>query len=176
MTSRKGALEKADAFLKKLSGLMPRFIREPIERLRHDIDPIRERDATIAKQKARIARLESQVETLDGELQRERSELLAVRIRISEVEEAAAKSQKEAFDTALNQSERELSANQECAVLTREVQSLLSHIGAQLKLLGEEARGRKETEGFVKELESVQYGLGKTQDLVNNIRFFLKDE
>ncbi|MBI5623915.1 MAG: hypothetical protein HY924_09065 [Elusimicrobia bacterium] len=174
MAFSQAALERADAALKELSSRLPQSLRGPVERIRKLLDPIRQREALIGKLRAKVARCESQLVEVRRDLEREHAALIASRMKVSEVEETAAQAQKTAFDTALDQTRREESANQTASVMTRELKSLLVNAGASLKLLAEEARASLPEDSLAKELESCQYQLGKAVDLVENLRFYLR--
>ncbi|MFA6316898.1 MAG: hypothetical protein WC943_05715 [Elusimicrobiota bacterium] len=168
-------LERTDAALKKLSDSLPTSLRGPVERVRKLLDPIRQREILIAKLRAKVARYEAQLADVRRDLDREHGDLLSARMKVSEIEEAAAQTQKAAFDAALDQTRREENANQTSSVMTRELKSGLANVGASLKLLSEEARSLKGGESIAKELEACQFQLGQAADLVENLRFFLRE-
>lgn len=169
------SLERADAALKSLADSLPRALRGPIDRARRFLDPIRQREALVGKLQAKLARYEAQLARVKADLDHEHADLITARMKVCEVEEIAARTEKEAFDAALSQSKREESANQTSSVLTRELKSVLSNVSASLKLLGEDLSGRKDGESAVKDLEAARWQLAKSVDLVDNLRFFLKE-
>ncbi|MBI4677593.1 MAG: hypothetical protein HY748_08420 [Elusimicrobia bacterium] len=169
------SLERADAVLKKLADALPKACRAPVERVRKALDPIRQREALIGKFRAKIARYEAQIAEFKTELDHEHSELIAARMKASEAEELAAQSRKAAFDAVRSQSEREETANQAASVLTQELKTALANVSASLKIAAEETRLRKDGESIAKELEMARYQLGKAADLIENLRFYLRD-
>ncbi|MBI5882709.1 MAG: hypothetical protein HZB91_06350 [Elusimicrobia bacterium] len=168
------SLERADAALKRLSDSLPQALRGSIDKVRKVLDPIRQREALIAKLRSKVARYESQLAGVRRDLDREHADLITARMKACKIEEAAALTQKNAFDAALDQSKREEKANQTASVMTRELKNALVRVAASLNILAEEARLRRNGDEDAKELESCQYQLGQAADLVENLRFYLK--